>query len=214
MATENGNEWWRSCCDIHHGLWCKGAHSPECPRAVETDSDPCRTASGRRWTRRSPTIAAGSELRSLRPSATRDLSSRPPRRRSLDAGRGGRLPGLERGLGRATRRARRHGLERSLRLPQGDRPRGGRTRDPARRLRARRLPPHRRDRAFLCDRARHRTACARWAPGARNLQRLPDPRGDGPSSWRSHTQRTSAVRVPRRLGEDRRRGTLHAETRG
>ena len=70
---------------------------------------------------------------------------------------------------RRTRRARPGGR---VHLAQGHRPEGRRRRDPARRVRPRRLPAHRRDGALLADHARGAGVRRPRRSGARHLQRF------------------------------------------
>ena len=81
--------------------------------------------------------------------------------------------------------------ERRIRLAQGHEPGRRRRRDPARRLRARRLPAHRCHRPLLADHGRGAPLCRRRRPGARHLQRLP-----GAARGRSAAGRDAAQRQP------------------
>ena len=86
---------------------------------------------------------------------------------------------------------------------------------PPRRVLVRRLPPLRRDRPLLAGDARRRRVRCRGRAGARDLQRLPDPLRGRPAPGRAPAERVALVRVPRRRGARRARGTpVHVPLRG
>ena len=87
-------------------------------------------------------------------------------------------------------------------------PPGRRRRDPAGRLRARRLPAHRRHGALLADHARRRDIRRRRRPGAGHLQRLPDPARGRTAARRDAAQ--PRPEVPLRARPHPRRADRHA----
>ena len=78
-------------------------------------------------------------------------------------------------------------------LAQGHRPEGRRRRHPAGRVRARRLPAHRRDGALLADHARGAGVRRPRRAGARHLQRLSDPARGGAAAGRDAAEPRAEV---------------------
>ena len=102
---------------------------------------------------------------------------------------------------------------RRVRLAQGHEPRRRRRRDPARRLRARRLPAHRRDRALLADHAGGADVRRRRRAGARHLQRLPGAARGRPAAGRDAAQPQRQVPVRARPRQASSRPTRRSRSR-
>ena len=117
--------------------------------------------------------------------------------------RGRHVPRLERRRGRSAR-ARVPRRRARSRLACGRSAAGGnRGRDPARRLLLRRLPPLRRDRPLRAGDGVGERVRGRGRPGARHLQRLPDPLRGGAAAGRAAPQSPAAVPLRRRDGDGR-----------
>ncbi len=122
-------------------------------------------------------------------------------------GRGRRLPGLELRPGRAARRPA-GGCGGRAPVARVDRSPRLRPRDPARRLRLRRLPARRRHRALQPDHGRGPRPRGARRAGARHLQRVPGARGGRARAGRPAAERVAALRAP--LDAAFRRAVRHA----
>ena len=100
------------------------------------------------------------------------------------------------------------GQQAAVRLAQGDVARRRRRRHPARRVLARRLPAHGRDRAVLADHGRGQGVRRGRRPGARHLQRFSDSARVRPAAGRDAAQ--SRRQVPLRVRRRARRADGHA----
>ena len=101
-----------------------------------------------------------------------------------------------------------------VRLAPRDGPERRRRRDPAGRLRLRRLPAGRRARALLARDGQRREVREGRRSGPRHLQRIPGSARGGPPPRRDARQPRAALRLPRRVPQGReRRDAVHAALR-